>query len=315
MRRLAIAIFALALTAWTQTRPSIIQMATLDFATGRLIDKPQVVSSELGSNHDPVWSPDGRSLAYMSEDPGGANRALVVRSADSGRIIRKVKLQLGSFYPLVWSRDSLYGTGWSRPSGGGIYRVDAETGAAEPVYMGNGHIRVSRDGKSVFFGRPLPNGKELAMIEQEVATGKEREIMRREWFQGFAVSQNKQYIVSAGMDHATNSRTALLISVASGEVREVLRVGSDLMSSDLSAFARGTRFWHAEWVPGGRSFLMLKRLADETQDDEVWEVPLEGTPRKLDFRLPRTTLTYRLQPGGNKIAWAHATTGVSGMMR
>ena len=25
------------------------------------------------------------------------------------------------------------------------------------------------------------------MIEQEVATGKEREIMRREWFQGFAV--------------------------------------------------------------------------------------------------------------------------------
>jgi hypothetical protein len=128
--------------------------------------------------------------------------------------------------------------------------------------------------------------------------------MRREWFQGIGVSQNGQYIVTAGVDRATNSRTALLISVATGEVREVLRVRSDLMPSDLTAFTRGTRFWHAEWVPGGRSFLMLKRLADETEDDEVWEVPLEGTPRKLDFKLPRTMLTYRLQPGGNKIALA-----------
>jgi len=303
MRRLAITILAAAMIAWTQSVPSTVQIATVDFAAGRLIDKPQVVSSELGSNHDPVWSPDGRSLVYVSEEPGGAKRALVVRSADSGRSIRDVKLQLG-FAPLVWSGDSLYGTGWSRPSGGGIYRVDAETGAAGPVYIGDGHIRVSRDGKSVFFGRPLQSGQGLALIEREIAGGKEREIMRREWFQGMAVSQNKQYIVSAGIDRATNSRTALLISVASGEVREVLRVSSDLMPSDLTDWPRGTKFWHAEWVPGGRSFLMLKRQADERQDDEVWEVPLEGKPRKLDFRLPRTTLTYRLQPGGNKIVWA-----------
>jgi hypothetical protein len=298
MRRLAIAIFASAVTAWPQYfPPSTVQVATVDFAAGRLIDKPQLISSESGSNHDPMWSPDGRLLAYMSD-------MLVVRAADSGRTIREVRVSLGNFSPLVWAGESLYGVGENSASGRGIYRVDAHTGAAEPVYIGDGHIRVSRDGKSVFFGRLLPNGNETALIEREIAGGKEREVMRREWFQGIAVSQNGQYIVTAGVDRTTNSRTALLISVATGEVREVLRVRSDLMPSDLTVFTRGTRFWHAEWVPGDRSFLMLKRLANETQDDEVWEVPLEGTLRKLDFKLPRTTLTYRLQPGGNKIALA-----------
>lgn len=316
MRRLAIAMFASALTAWTQFfPPSTVHVSRVDFAAGRLIEKPQALSSEVGANHDPMWSPDGNSLAYMCDEPGVAKPKLVVRSADSGRIIREVGVPLGRFAPVVWAGNSLYGVGQNSASGGGIYRVDAETGAAEPVYIGDGHLRVSRDGKSVFFERPLQNGNEMALIEREIAGGKEREIMRRESFQGVGVSQNKQYIVTAGIDRRTNSRTVLLISVASREVREVLRVGSDLMLSDLTIFARGTRFWHAEWVPGGRSFLMLKRLADQTQNDEVWEVPLEGTPRKLDFRLPRTTLTYRLQPGGNKIAWAEATTGVSGATR
>jgi hypothetical protein len=54
--------------------------------------------------------------------------------------------------------------------------------------------------------------------------------------------------------------------------------------------------------------VLLKRLADEAQDDEAWEVPLAGTSRKLDFRLPRTTLTYRLQPG-KKDSRANRNTG------
>jgi hypothetical protein len=156
----------------------------------------------------------------------------------------------------------------------------------------------------VYFGRPVQGAKQVALIEREINGGQEREVMRRQWFQGIAISQNNEYIVTAAVDDATNSRTALLVSVASGQAREVLRVESDLTPSDLTTWARGTKFWHAEWVPGGRSFFMLKRQADETQDDEVWEVPLDGAPRRLDFRLPRTTLTYRLQPTGSKIVWA-----------
>ena len=264
-----------------------------------------------------MWSPDGKSLAYMSVEPDAGKSKLVVRSADSGRIIREVRVQVGSFWPLVWSGNSLYGEGWSSLNGSGIYRVDAQTGADEPAYLGPvgpPNVRVSRDGKAVFFGRHLQNG-EMALITRMIDNGKEREIMRRQWFQGIGISQNGQYIVTAGIDRSTNSRTALLISVESGEVREVLRVGSDLMPSDLTVWTRGTKFWHAEWVPGGRSFLILKRFADEAQDDEVWEVPLEGIPRKLDFRLARKSLTFRLQPGGNKIAWAHETIDVSSKKR
>ena len=123
----------------------------------------------------------------------------------------------------------------------------------------------------------------------------------------------------AGLTNRARSIQLYTINASVHKVSDVVRLpamrhvpsspylGIWCQSSSKGACTRGTKFWHAEWVPGGRSFLMLKRLADETQDDEVWEVPLERTPRKLDFRLPRTTLTYRLQPGGSKIAWAYET--------
>ena len=162
----------------------------------------------------------------------------------------------------------------------------------------------------MFFRQELAGAKEITLIQQDIATGQRREIFRREWFTGIGISPDSQYIVTAGIDRASNSRTVLLISVATGQAREVLRVPSEIGASDLTLWTNGTRFWHAEWVADGESFLILKRFADETQSDEVWEVPLRGTPRKLDFRLPRTVSTYRLQPHGKKIAWGLASRAV-----
>lgn len=218
--------------------------------------------------------------------------------------MRNLNLQLGSFFPLVWSESFIYGTGWTKQNGAGIYRVSTQTGIGDLHYKGTGHIRVSKDGKKVYFGRSIENGMAMVLIEREIAAGTEREVMRRQWFQGMAIAQDNQHLITAGIDPATNSRITLLVSLTSGRVRELQRTPSDVSPVDLTAWARGTKFWHAEWKSGGQSFLTLKRFHDETQEDEVWEVPIEGPPRMLAFHLPRTTLTYRLQPGGTKIVWA-----------
>lgn len=294
---------------------SNVHVATLDLAAGRLIDTPQAVTDELESNYGQVWSPDGKSLAYISNEPNSAKQRLVVRSADSGRIIREVRLQLRDFWPHKWVGGVLYGEGWVGTIGNTAISVNIETGAAEPILgreqlASGGGPRFSQEGKSVFFRQELAGAKEITLIQQDIATGQRREIFRREWFTGIGISPDSQYIVTAGIDRASNSRTVLLISVATGQAREVLRVPSEIGASDLTLWTNGTRFWHAEWVADGESFLILKRFADETQSDEVWEVPLRGTPRKLDFRLPRTVSTYRLQPHGKKIAWGLASRAV-----
>ncbi len=303
MRLFLFAIIVVGLRLGAQSVPSTIHLGTIEYVTGRLRD-PHILSTEPGAHHDPVWSPDGTLIAYVTQRPDADQPALVIRSALNGRTIRGVNVQLGTFYPLVWSDSYLYGTGWTKASGLGIYRVNAETGVAEAAYQEKGHIRVSKDGKNVYVGRPLQDGKEMVLIERAIASGKEREVMRREWFQGMALSPDNQHLITAGIDRVTNARTTLLVSLTTGDVRELQRVPSELSPSDLTNWTRGAKFWHAEWTPGSQSFLTLKRSVDEAQDDEVWDVPLQGEPRKLAFTLPRTTLTFRLQPGGTKIAWA-----------
>jgi len=86
VRQLVIGMLVAALAAWSQSGPSTVRIATLDFGVGKLVDAPHVFSPEEGANHDPVWSSDGKLLAYMSVSPGDAKRLLVVRAADSGEL-------------------------------------------------------------------------------------------------------------------------------------------------------------------------------------------------------------------------------------
>src|SRR5690349_18906360 len=122
MRRLVLAALAASVSAKAQSfPPSTVYLATADFASGRLIAKEQVISSEPGANHDPVWSPDGQLIGYMSVQPGVGSQAFVIRSAISGREIRRVSVTVEDFAPLVWVENALYGTGGRGRNGTGIY--------------------------------------------------------------------------------------------------------------------------------------------------------------------------------------------------
>ena len=117
------------------------------------------------------------------------------------------------------------------------------------------------------------------------------------------LSPDGRYIATGSVDPATKSSTFLLIPVAGGEPRELMRAGSKADSAPSML----------TWAPDSRSLLIRKRPSGENQSGEVWQALLDGSEaRKLDEKLdPRlATAGIRLHPDGRQIAFTpDALTG------
>ncbi len=93
-------------------------------------DPRNLTNSPAVNERSPVWSPDGKKIAYLSDESG--EYALHVRSQDGKGEVRKVKLQGAGFYDtLVWSPDSqklsYADNSWS------VYWLDLESGVSKKI--------------------------------------------------------------------------------------------------------------------------------------------------------------------------------------
>ncbi|MCH9015601.1 MAG: PD40 domain-containing protein, partial [Gemmatimonadetes bacterium] len=65
---------------------SDVYVAALDFDTGRVLTPPTKTSLRFeGTNHAPIWSPDGKYLAYASRRGTGGGYVLVIKSVQTGQ--------------------------------------------------------------------------------------------------------------------------------------------------------------------------------------------------------------------------------------
>ena len=154
---------------------------SLDPKTGQITGPPrkEPLTWE-GHNGDLDWSPDGRRLAYVSIrptvvgpfDPGRTTEfVFCIYSADTGRV-REYRDSSPGVHPR-WSPDGRYVFGsasWT--SGGGIYRMDVETGEVTPFLLkaNGGGLQISADGKWVVYCR------DRRMLRRNVQSGEEKEL-------------------------------------------------------------------------------------------------------------------------------------------
>ena len=262
--------------------------ASVDFESGKVLVPPvPAVHRFLGTNYGPDWSPDGRYLSYVSYRLRQAN-VLEIHSAETGQT-RELRPRLRYFNFPRWSPDgrSFITQGTDFKGRHGIYRIDAQTGQVEPIVLSapgqESEIpQWAPDGKRIFYRRGDGAHKNDSLVERELASGAEREMLRGTDLRWFSVAPDGQHLACATIDPATKEDALLIVAVAGGDRRDLLRPGSG--------------FGNPQWTPDGR-FILLRK------EGEIWAVaPAGGQPRKIDLGVARI-LDLRVHPDGRQIAF------------
>ena len=122
-------------------------------------------------------------------------------------------------------------------------------------------------------------------------SGTERELIRRTGLGHPNVSPDGRYISTASRDQSAKTHVVLLIPIAGGEPRELLKVN---MPDTINL---GT------WTPDSRSLLAVKN-AQQSQAREMFWVPIDGPGiqkvQPIDGMLP---FSLRVHRDGRQVAY------------
>jgi tricorn protease-like protein len=132
-------------TEVTLAGPARIVVADVDTGAGRVVTPTGIVA------HNPLWSPDGRWIAF-TKDAGGVRSLAVIQTDGSGmRTVSDTVMNVGG--PDTWSPDGMWI--YFGDLDGRIYRVNAAGGSPQ---------RLSRDGLRAFAPTSSPDGTLIAFI-------------------------------------------------------------------------------------------------------------------------------------------------------
>ena len=203
-----------------------IEVASIDLTTGKQMASPvRPIDRFTGSNSNPAWSPDGKSLAYLSTRLGDT-RILAIRSSATGEV-RELAMRPSLRYlqGLSWAPDSRSFAILGRDLKGrdGIFRIDASTGEVTPILAPTPE-RLSYEG---FFWSP--DGQRLyfhsqagGIYERDLSSGLQREVIRG--YGQISLSPDGQWIATRQSDASTKTEAVVLIPIDGGKPRELLRV-------------------------------------------------------------------------------------------
>lgn len=310
----------------TGTSWSDIYVTSVDMETGEILSTPELLASQ-GLNTMPTWSPDGESLAYVSERtaPGSfrSRPVLMIRSMKTGEereliLDQNIASDWGTLGQLQWSPDGRSILCGGRPSNN-IHLVDVQTGhVTANVATGNEGVEViwgpawSPDGKTIFFTR-MSYGKEdwpCRMVALDLETRKERELYPGGSRGSFlAVSPDGRQLAFSDKD-----REEISVIPTEGGEPSILLNRKDLNLRDTDRF-----YAPFAWTPDGRYVLFtLGKFSSDEQSDgmvQLWRISAEGGMLQKVLEMEREKCFHlylcplSLHPDGRRIAFQKGKHG------
>ena len=279
-----------------------VELTSIDVTTGKQT-APSVkpIQRFTGSNEQPTWSPDGKSLGYVSVR--GDSFVLAVRTTDTGNT-REMTPSPGLTYiaGLSWAPDggSFAARGQDLKGRVGVFRIDARSGDVVPIFFQSSRPNSEYPTVEGFFWSPdgrrmYYHGNLGSIYERDLTSGNERTLVSGTAAEDgrlgpICLSPDGRWIATRRLESSTKSQTVVLLPVDGGTPRELLRV-----SQPESVLGNGSM----SWTPDGRGLLVKKGT---TADPQLWLVPVSGeSPRRIDVAVTEFS-QVRLHPDGQRLA-------------
>ena len=259
----------------------------VDPETGKVLLPPAPVPTRYnGPPSRSTWSPDGRSLVYISRGRaiGNGNNNITIRSTASGEE-RFLSTQLRKVWDIAWAPDSRTILAWGMTvKDNALFRIDTETSKITKLADGRWAPSLSPDGKIlVYRGAGGIRKRNLETGEESVGVQVGTEVLKS--YDDLSPDCQEAAFQKNGAIYA--------VSLSGGEPRKLL--------SGL------THFYILRWTRDGR-YIIAEALDSKSgqplQMSEVWLIPAKGgTPLKLDLSVSKMEF-FALHPDNRHFAFS-----------
>jgi Tol biopolymer transport system component len=291
---------------------------TADFDADRLtVTNPLPVSDRfVGSNSRPELSPDGKYVAFLRGQAGGAAAGapptLMIKSLATGE--ERALDPRGGYGRLQWFPDSRSLLVQSRgESNRSTFRKIALDSAETQTLFETAQIiwntaALSPDGKAVFYtvaeiigDRSGPGDlKSLRLVKRRLSTGEETELYRAEstgfGFFGLSVSSDGSRIAFQ-LNVAGGKRAVMLMSADGGTPREIYRSNQSSIS----------HLGGMSWMPDGRHLIVTGKCGPGIED-QLCALPSDGGDLRPVGQSMQEISSRMISADGRRVAFT-GTTG------
>jgi len=292
-----------------------IHVASVDLASGRALTQPAPIGDPSeGRGHNVAWSPDGQSVAYLTEQGGFRGTHLVIRSV-TGELQRQIPVLLSNARKTQWTPDGaavlMYGV--DDEGRHGIHRIELRTGGMKPLLT---HSPSNEE--AMFFYSLSPDGRTLyrrrakarpfwtvghEIIAHDLERDESKVLLRVPPGRELSVSPDGKWLAYTTENLERREFGIMLVSTSGGDPRLIHRPAGPKLAN------RGA----LAWAPDGRSLVFYDVTSDGASG--VWQLPLDGGSPRLLLDAKRLSPTsssedrplqpwdLRLSPDGRHLAY------------